>query len=567
VLTAEAAVTLGAEGQGMVAGDLVNTASRVQSAAEPGTVLVGEATRRASEAAIAYADAGTHELKGKAEPVQLWQALRVTAGRAGALKSAGPEPPFVGSASRPPRPASASTASPSGSQSRSSSTVSGSSAKAGAKRPSPCSPRRARSSSGSGPRPRSSARHGRRAGSLNRPESRHNGPMARVLLGVTGGIAAYKACELARLLVKAGHDVVPLLTRGATRFVSEETFLALTRRARDSEQYPHLVRADLLVVAPCTAHTLARLAHGLADDVLTEAALAHRGPVLVAPAMNVRMWEHPATQANAAALRARGVELVGPEEGELAEGEWGAGRMSEPAAIAHRCEEVLARADGPLAGKRVLVSAGGTREPLDAVRFVGNRSSGRMGVALAAEARRRGADVTLLAANLAVAAPPGVAVVETPTAEAMAEAALVEEADVVLMAAAVADYSPGDARGDKRPKDDEEWLVRLRPTVDILRELGKRKNGALLVGFAADTGARGIERAREKLANKGASLIVFNDVSRSDIGFDAPDNEVVLVSRDGERAIGKAPKEAIAAAVLDEVERLLREGHGGSSNE
>jgi phosphopantothenoylcysteine decarboxylase/phosphopantothenate--cysteine ligase len=241
--------------------------------------------------------------------------------------------------------------------------------------------------------------------------------------------------------------------------------------------------------------------------------------------------------------------------------------MSEPAEIHRRCEELLRAAPSPLAGRRVLVSAGGTREPLDAVRFVGNRSSGRMGVALAAEARRRGAAVTLLAANLAVRPPAGVEVVETATAAALAEEALGREADVVVMAAAVADYAPADPTGGKRPKDDEPWLVTLTPTLDVLRELGARRNGALLVGFAAEAGGRGLERAREKLAGKRADLIVFNDVSRADIGFDAPDNEVVLVSRDGERALGKAPKDSIAAAVLDEVERLLGEGHGGSGGE
>src|SRR5581483_4995222 len=226
--------------------------------------------------------------------------------------------------------------------------------------------------------------------------------MARVLLGVTGGIAAYKACELTRLLVTAGHDVVPLVTPGARRFVAEETFLALARRPAHEDLYPHLTRADLLVVAPCTANTLAKLAHGIADNVLTEAALAHRGPVVVAPAMNPRMWSHPATRANVQTLLARGVELVGPDEGETAEGEWGVGRMAEADEIAARAEQLLA--PGSLAGRRVLVTAGGTREPLDSVRFLGNRSSGRMGVALAEEARRRGAEVVLLAANLAVPA-------------------------------------------------------------------------------------------------------------------------------------------------------------------
>src|ERR671936_419137 len=229
--------------------------------------------------------------------------------------------------------------------------------------------------------------------------------MARVVLGVTGGIAAYKACELCRLLVKAGHDVVPLVTPDTERFVTAETFRALARRPPAEDVYVHLTRADLLLVAPCTANTLAKLAHGLADNVLTEAALAHRGPTLVAPAMNPRMWSHAATRENAETLRARGVVLVGPDEGETAEGEFGVGRMAEPEEILRAARDLL-MGTGPLRGKRVLVSAGGTPEPLDAVPFVGNRSSGRMGVALAAEARRRGARVTLLAANLAVQPPP-----------------------------------------------------------------------------------------------------------------------------------------------------------------
>src|SRR6476661_385581 len=265
--------------------------------------------------------------------------------------------------------------------------------------------------------------------------------MARVLLGVTGGIAAYKACEVCRLLVRAGHDVVPLVTPGAERFVSAETFRALARRPPAEDVYLHLTRADLLLVAPCTANTLAKLAHGLADNVLTEAALAHRAPLLVAPAMNPRMWSHPATRANAELLRARGVVLVGPDEGETAEGELGVGRMAEPHEIL-RAARTLLVGDSPLSGKRVLVSAGGTREPLDAVRFVGNRSSGRMGVALAAEARRRGAEVTLLAANLAVPAPAGVDIVDAPTAADVERATAGAEADVVFMAAAVSDYRP-----------------------------------------------------------------------------------------------------------------------------
>src|SRR5438876_883825 len=334
--------------------------------------------------------------------------------------------------------------------------------------------------------------------------------MARVLLGVTGGIAAYKACELCRLLVRAGHETIPLVTPGAERFVRAETFHALARRSPSDDPYPHLARADLLVVAPLSANTLAKLAHGLADGVLTEAALAHRGPVLVAPAMNARMWSHHATQANVAVLRERGVELIGPEEGELAEGESGVGRMAEPEAIAARCEELLRPPS--LTGLRVLVTAGGTREPLDSVRFLGNRSSGRMGVALADEARRRGADVILLAANLSVGTPYGVEAIPTPTAESMLAAALaLPDVDVALLAAAVADYRPAEALVGKRPKDDHAWAVELEPTPDVARSLGERKRpGQILVAFGAEHGAEGLARKRSMLDTKNADLVVFN---------------------------------------------------------
>jgi phosphopantothenoylcysteine decarboxylase / phosphopantothenate---cysteine ligase len=383
--------------------------------------------------------------------------------------------------------------------------------------------------------------------------------VARILLGVTGGIAAYKACTLVRLLVRAGHEVEPVVTAGAERFVAAETFRALARRAPSDEPYPHLGKWDVLVIAPLTANTLARLAHGLADDVLTEAVLAHDGPVLVAPAMNTRMWQHPATQANVATLRSRGAELVGPAEGELAEGEEGVGRMAEPDEIALRIEELLTVNEGPLYGRRVLVSAGGTREPLDTVRYVGNRSSGRMGVALAEEARRRGAEVTLLAANLAVSVPPGVEVVQTPTAADLEREALLRaDADVVVMAAAVADYRPSAPSDSKRSKDGKEWVVELQPTTDVLAAIGSRhRAGQVVVGFAADGGEAGLERAREKRRAKNADLFVYNDVSRSDIGFDASDNEVVVISANGDRDVAKAPKRAVAAAILDEVQRLL----------
>jgi phosphopantothenoylcysteine decarboxylase / phosphopantothenate---cysteine ligase len=398
---------------------------------------------------------------------------------------------------------------------------------------------------------------------------RHNVPMARILLGITGGIAAYKACELVRLFVRAGHEVLPLPTPGVERFVAPDTFYALARISPPGDPYPHLERADALVIAPLTANTLAKLAHGLADNILTEAALAHRGPLVLAPAMNTRMWTHPATQANVDVLRSRGAIVVGPDEGELAEGEVGAGRMAEPSEIAQVVAEALESATRPhgvtsaLAGKHVLVTAGGTREPLDAVRFLGNRSSGRMGVALAAEAHRRGAGVTLLAANLAVAAPPGVELVETPTAADVARetSARADTADVVVMAAAVADYRPTEAPSGKRPKDAEPWTVVLEPTTDVLARLGAReRNGQLLVGFGAEAGPAGLDRKRAMLDSKNLDLVVYNDVSRPGIGFDADENAVTLVTRAGEREVPRAPKPQIAAAILDEIERLLDVG-------
>jgi len=385
--------------------------------------------------------------------------------------------------------------------------------------------------------------------------------VARILVGITGGIAAYKACELVRLLVRAGHDVTPITTRGAERFVAAETFWALARKAEPADPYPHLSGADLLVVAPLTANTMARLAHGLADDLLTETALAHCGPLLLAPAMNTAMWEHPATQANLALLVERGAEIVGPDDGELAEGLVGRGRMAAPVEIARRVEGLLEGpvANGTLAGRTVLVTAGGTREPLDSVRFVGNRSSGRMGVALADVARERGARVTLLAANLLVPAPTGVEVVPVPTAADLRREALArEDADVILMAAAVSDYRPAESVAAKRPKSAEPWTVELVPTADVARALGAaRRDHQVLVAFGAESGEDGLARKRSMLTDKNVDLVVYNDVGRDDIGFDSDENEVVLVARDGERVVPKASKTAIAHEILDEVERLL----------
>jgi phosphopantothenoylcysteine decarboxylase/phosphopantothenate--cysteine ligase len=387
-----------------------------------------------------------------------------------------------------------------------------------------------------------------------------------VLLGVTGGIAAYRACELVRLLVRAGVGVQVAVTEEAERFVGPETFSALSRRPvlRDRPaydgSYPHLDAsrlAPLVCIAPCTANTLAKLAHGLADNVVTQSALAAAGPLVVAPAMNVRMWQHAATRANVATLVERGVLLVGPEEGQLAEGEWGMGRMSEPATIAAVIEARL-RPAGPLAGRRVLVTAGGTRERLDPVRFLGNRSSGRMGVALADEAARRGAEVVVLLANASVRPALAEAVSVETTDELEREAlARAATADVVLMAAAVADYRPTSSLDGKRERSGT-WSLELEPTRDILAAIGAaRRPGQVLVGFAAETGADGVERARAKLERKGLDLVVLNDVSRSDIGFDSADNEVVLVARDGEERVAKAAKAEIAARILDRVERTL----------
>lgn len=395
--------------------------------------------------------------------------------------------------------------------------------------------------------------------------------MARIVVGVSGGIAAYKAGELVRLLVKDGHQVVPILTRGAERFITAETLNALARHTPGPDPYPHLSRPDALVVAPLTAHTLARLAHGFADDLLTETALAHRGPLVLAPAMNTGMWEHPATQANLELVSSRGAVVVGPEAGELAEGEVGVGRMSEPATIAAAVERTLgetghsreaaAAPRATLAGVTVVVTAGGTREPLDTVRFIGNRSSGRMGVALAEAARERGADVTLLAAHLAVPAPDGVTVIATPTAADLRREALERaNADVFLMAAAVADYRPADRIEGKRPKSADPWQVSLVPTADIAKALGAaRRPGQVLVAFGAESGEEGQERKRSMLGDKNVDLVVYNDVGRSDIGFDAQQNEVTLMWRGGERVVERAPKGTIAREILDEVERLLGE--------
>jgi phosphopantothenoylcysteine decarboxylase/phosphopantothenate--cysteine ligase len=411
--------------------------------------------------------------------------------------------------------------------------------------------------------------------------------VARILLGVSGGIAAYKAVELVRLATAGGHAVRVVQTPASLQFVGRATFEGVTgapvlvdeferdpargaypgEPAPDHDPISHLElvrRADVLCVAPASANTIAKLAAGLADNLLTSAALASSAPLVLAPAMNNRMYEHPATRANLERLRARGATVVEPETGRLASaGEWGVGRLAEPATIMAALEGVLGGAGGPLDGLRVLVTAGGTREPIDSVRYVGNRSSGRMGLALAEEAARRGADVTLIAANVSLPGPPGVRVVEVETAAELLDAACAAfaRADALLMAAAVADFRPAETLDDKITKRGRDGLaLELEPTVDVLAALGaERRPDQTVVGFAAEHGEGAVERGRAKLQRKGLDAVVVNDISRAEIGFDASDNEVTIVTAAGERHVPLATKEVVAAAILDELELLRKE--------
>ena len=403
--------------------------------------------------------------------------------------------------------------------------------------------------------------------------------MARVLVGVCGGIAAYKALELCRLAMKAGHAVRVIQTEASTRFVGQASFAAITgapvlvtewepdplRGAFPGDPQPahaplsHLrlaETADVFAVAPASANTLAKLAAGQADNLLCAAALAFRGPLLLAPAMNHAMYEHPATQANLATLRERGATLLEPGTGALGSpGEWGVGRLPEPPELLAAIEAALGSAPGgDLDGMGVLVTAGGTREPIDAVRFIGNRSSGRMGFALADEAARRGADVAVVAANVALPRNPAVRYVDVETAAELAAATAAEfdRCDVLLMAAAVADYRPAAARADKIKKTEAELELRLERTEDVLSNLAERRRaGQLIVGFAAETGAGALDYGREKLARKQLDAVVVNDVSEPGIGFDAPDNEVTIVTGEAERHVPRTSKAAVAAAILD----------------
>jgi phosphopantothenoylcysteine decarboxylase/phosphopantothenate--cysteine ligase len=408
--------------------------------------------------------------------------------------------------------------------------------------------------------------------------------MARILVGVSGGVAAYKALELIRLATAAGHSVRVIQTPTSRRFVGEASFAAITgapvlaseferdpargafpgERPPDHEPLSHLQlveSAEAYLIAPASANTLAKLAHGLADNLLTSAALAASCPLLVAPAMNNRMYEHPATQANLALLRKRGVTVIEPDSGRLASlGEQGIGRLPDPERLLAECERVLG--GGPWAGLGVLVSAGGTREPIDSVRFVGNLSSGKMGLALAEAAVRRGAQVTLVAANVSLPTPPGATVVPVVTAAEL-QAACEDRfagADVLLMAAAVADFRPARVADGKIKKAGHERLaLELEPTVDVLRTLSARRTPSqTLVGFAAEHGADAVAVAREKLAAKGLDALVVNDISRADIGFESDENEVTVLTAIGERRLEKAPKSALAEQILDAVEPLLK---------
>lgn len=396
-----------------------------------------------------------------------------------------------------------------------------------------------------------------------------------VVVGITGGIAAYKAVGVVRALVLEGHDVHVVATEAALRFVGKPTLEAISRNAVHTELYEGVAEvrhvaigqaADLIVIAPATAHTLAKLATGLADDLLGNTVLASTAPLVIAPAMHTEMWANPATVANVETLRSRGVHLVGPAVGQLTGTDSGAGRMEEPATIVAEALAVHRRATGAkrdLEGLRVLVTAGGTREPLDPVRFVGNRSSGRQGVALALAAAARGASVTLLAANLDIEAPRGVTVVPVGTALELREAALSAsaESDIVVMAAAVADYRPADVSESKIKKEQQgdRLVLELVKNPDILAEIAAaRTQGQLVVGFAAETEPDRdamLALGRAKIARKGCDLLVLNRVGWTE-GFQSDSNTVVVLDRAGDIVIeASGTKASVADRVLDVVAR------------
>jgi len=397
----------------------------------------------------------------------------------------------------------------------------------------------------------------------------------RIVLGVSGGIAAYKAVEICRRLVDAGAHVMPVLTTGATRFVGPLTFSALASEpARTSlfegpDPIPHTrlgQNCDLVVVAPATARVIGHYAAGISNDLLTATLLATRAPVLVAPAMHTEMWEHPAVQDNLTVLRRRGVHIVEPESGRLAGGDIGAGRLAEPARIVAAAVAILASPTssltaGDLAGRRVLVTAGGTREAIDPVRYIGNRSSGKMGYAIAEAAARRGADVVLVT-TVNRPAPPGVTdLVRVESAAEMADAVLGRygDLDVVVMAAAVADFRPKATSTEKIKKAAGPPEIILEPTVDILAELGRKKFTQYLVGFAAET-EHLVEHAAAKMAAKRVDLMVANDVTAPGSGFEVDTNRAVLIAPDGTtQELPQMPKIELADAIWDRVAPELEE--------
>ena len=398
--------------------------------------------------------------------------------------------------------------------------------------------------------------------------------MALVALGVTGGIGAYKSVEVCRGLQKRGHDVVAVMTRAATRFVGPLTFEAITRRPVITSQWKpganadieHVAIADdigLLLVAPCTANVIGKFANGIADDFLSSLYLATKAPVLIAPAMNTNMLDHDAVQRNLQTLATRGVRFVEPGEGYLACGWIGKGRLAEPDDIVAAAERILSPRDSALRGRRVVVTAGPTFEDIDPVRYVGNRSSGRMGFAVAAAAHARGANVTLVAGPTTVEPPLADEVIRVRRATEMRDAVLraAEHADVVIMAAAVADYSPVEAVPEKIAKTDAPLTLILQRTPDILADLGqlsnRRPTPLVLVGFAAETGDL-LRKAREKRARKNVDLIVANDVTTPGAGFEVETNAVTIIGADQEQTLPLQSKARVAEAILDRVEQLLK---------
>ncbi len=400
--------------------------------------------------------------------------------------------------------------------------------------------------------------------------SETSGPLSgrTIVLGVTGSIAAYKAVEVVSRLVQAGATVRPVMTRAATEFVGPATFRGVTGHeplvdiwAPDGEHAePHVAlgrEADLMLVTPATASVMARLAHGISDDCVTLAALAMRGPLLVAPAMDAGMWANPATQANATTLRERGVTFLGPVEGRLASGEMGAGRLMEPITIVDHIKAAAGRLDGPLAGARIAVTAGGTREPVDPVRFVGNRSSGKMGYAVAEAARDRGADVVLIT-SAELAAPAGVRVAPVETAQEMLDAVQehVPACDALIMAAAVADYRPLEAATEKQKRGGREtWGIDLVRNPDIIASVAV--DGLIKVAFAAETQDL-VDNAAKKLVEKNAHLIVANDVSATDAGFAVDTNRITILDRTGaQEELPLMSKYDCGVRILDRVQELL----------